>query len=176
MQLPNRYFKLINIIWFQAIWFVAVWFQNQALWLLLSSIVLHLYLSPSRRQDAGLILLIAPIGMVADLLVQATGLIVFVDGPIPLWLLLLWCHFAVTVNHGFAWLGRFNLWMVAVMGGFAGASSYFGGAKLGAAALQDPLLVVMIHAAVWALVLPLFLQIRQWLVSGRIPLVPAQSG
>merc|ERR1711916_143585 len=169
MQLLNSHFKLINAIWFQLVWFAAVLFQNWAVPALVASLLLHWYLSPKRRDDVILIALIAPIGMAADILIQASGLIVFKDGPFPLWLLMLWEHFAVVLNHGFAWLGRINPWLVGAMGAFSGASSYFAGAKFGAATLIEPVYVVAAHALMWATLLPLFLQIRKRVIRERLP-------
>ncbi len=73
-----------------------------------------------------------------------------------LWMIALWISFATSLTAGFAFLRRQRWWMVALLGGVAGAVSYAGGAKLGALTFPSGIwLAVAAVGIAWAIALPL---------------------
>jgi len=145
-------------VWFQAIWFYAVFYTEQAIPLLLLSLSLHFIVSPTRRRDVVNALTIAPIGCAADYLLTYVGIFTFESSFfIPGWLILLWAHFAVTLNHGMSWLDKFPLYLRSIFGGVFGALSYYAGAKMGAVVLDNDLVISLFSLAViWAWLLPVY--------------------
>jgi hypothetical protein len=76
--------------------------------------------------------------------------------PAPLWLAALWLSFATLFRHGLQWLqGR--LWLAAALGAVAGPLTYYAGSQLGAATPGSSLTIfLLLHAALWAIMTPLF--------------------
>ena len=72
-----RYFPLINAIWFQLVWFAVILYQQQAIPFLLVSILLHLLVSPTRKIDFYLLILISMLGVLGDVLLSFTGVYQF---------------------------------------------------------------------------------------------------
>ncbi len=155
----SRYFYWINLLWFQLIWCVAVFFTAGGAPFLLFSLLLHFYLTPRRRQDLACLASIALIGAVADLCVSWLGFMVFPEGILlPFWLLLLWAHFAVTLNHGMSWLNKIPLYLQALFGGCFGPLSYYAGSKLGAVHFPPPeWRTLFILIVIWSALLPVYL-------------------
>ena len=163
--------KLINLLLFQAVWFVTVlgaaagngWIGLIGLTVFF---VTHQLTFDSARADfmlAGLAVLIA--ACVETLIVQ-TGLLSYkaaipFEGLAPLWLLVLWANFALTMNGCIDWLhGRYAL--AAALGAIGGPLSYFGGLKLGAATTdKNEFFVLACVAIVYAIVTPLLFYFAQ---------------
>ncbi|WP_454008753.1 DUF2878 family protein [Aeromonas sp. Marseille-Q7275] len=115
-----------HLLGFNLYWLLAVKWQQPGPLLLM--LLLHFLFSPRRRYDWRLIP-VALAGCLLDILLWRLGLFQFPAG-FPLWLLLLWCGFALTLSHGLRWLRpcragsrRAVVWW--------GASSYVAGAAMG---------------------------------------------
>ena len=158
MQLSTKTFYWLNFVWFQAIWFYAVIYTGQAIPLMLLSLCCHFLLSPTRFSDLINVVTIMPIGCLADYILTYMGIFTFDDDFfIPVWLMLLWAHFAVTLNHGMNWLDKLPVYLCSLFGGVFGALSYYGGAKLGAVVLDSHLMLSLFALAViWATLLPVY--------------------
>lgn len=164
----TRHFYWINLVWFQLVWFVAVFFTAQGELFLIFSLLLHFYLSPNRKQDLASLISISLIGGLADAGVSWLGFMVFSEGVLmPLWLLLLWAHFSVTLNHGMSWLNKIPLYLQVLFGGLFGPLSYYAGYKLGAVDFLPPeWRTLFILIVIWSTLLPVYLLLSR-IYGGR---------
>lgn len=153
-------FTIINLVIFQLAWFSAALAGQLALPVLLLLLAIHFSFTPSRRIDLR-VLPLALIGWSVDLSLQQLG-VVELFHPTPLWLLLLWCHLVLCLNHGLRWLSQFSPITVGAIGAIGGSSSYLAGMKLGAisSALATPSFIVW-YALAWLFLLPVLV----WLAT-----------
>lgn len=158
-----NHFYWFNFIWFQLMWFVAVFFTVSGEIFLIFSLLLHFYLSPDRKFDLASLMTISAIGGTVDLLLSWLGVMIFPEAALlPLWLVLLWGHFAVALNHGMSWLNKIPLYFQVVFGGLFGPLSYYAGYKFGAVDFPlPPLQTSFIFIVIWAVLLPVYLSISQ---------------
>ena len=94
-------------------------------------------------QELKLLAVALLIGLIWDSLMVTLGWLdfrsgFFIDGMATHWILALWALFAITVNLSLAWL-KSRLPVAALMGAIAGPLAFWGGARLGAVALLEPL-------------------------------------
>lgn len=89
-----------QLLGFNLYWLLAVKWQLPGP--LLAMLLLHFLCSPSRKRDLRL-LPMALAGSLLDLQLWRLGLFDFKAG-FPLWLVLLWVGFALTLAHGMRWL------------------------------------------------------------------------
>ena len=85
-----------HLLGFNLYWLLAVTWQQPGP--LAGMLLLHFIFSPAAGQDWRLIP-VALAGCLLDILLWRLGLFHFPSG-FPLWLLLLWCGFALTLSHG----------------------------------------------------------------------------
>jgi len=85
-----------HLLGFNLYWLLAVKWQQPGP--LLVMLLLHFLFSPSRKDDVRLLPL-ALAGCLLDLLLWQIGLFQFPAG-FPLWLVLLWLGFALSLAHG----------------------------------------------------------------------------
>lgn len=158
MQFSKKQFYWVSFVWFQGIWFFSVAYTDSAVFLLLLSLCAHFLVTPTRKSDLLNLLAITLIGSAGDYLLTYSGVFIFTDTPfIPLWLILLWAHFAVTLNHGLSWLERFTLYPRILFGAVFGTLSYYAGYKMGAVTLHSNLLLSLSALSViWATLLPVY--------------------
>lgn len=162
----RQWFTWLNFAWFQLIWFVAIVYGESAQVYLVLSLLLHFVLSPSRGQDLKIMLPICLIGISLDASLAFFDIMTFQTQPMQLmtiWLAMLWCHFAVTLNHGMLWLSRLPLLWQCICGGVFGPISYFSGAKLEAISLPlGSLTTILLWSLIWALSTPVYLVIVRY--------------
>ncbi|WP_421290044.1 DUF2878 domain-containing protein [Aeromonas veronii] len=143
-----------HLLGFNLYWLQAVKWQQPGP--LLAMLLLHFLFSPSRQRDWRL-LPIAVAGCLLDALLWQLGLFRFPSG-FPLWLVLLWLGFALTLAHGMRWLLRLPSWQQALFGVFGGASSYVAGAAMGAVNLPWGIWIsTALLAVIWMWWLPVLL-------------------
>ncbi|MBM0419203.1 DUF2878 domain-containing protein [Aeromonas veronii] len=143
-----------HLLGFNLYWLLAVKWQQPGP--LLAMLLLHFLFSPSRLRDWRL-LPIAVVGCLLDALLWQLGLFRFPSG-FPLWLVLLWLGFALTLAHGMRWLLRLPCWQQALFGVFGGASSYVAGAAMGAVHLPWGIWIsTALLAVIWMWWLPVLL-------------------
>lgn len=154
----KKIFFWINLIWFQAVWFGAILFKDQAVLLLCSSLLAHFLLTPTRKSDAFNLISIALLGSVADFLLASLGILVFEETLfIPVWLILLWAHFSVTLNHSMGWLDNIPNYVRILFGAIFGTLSYYTGSQMGAVVLHTNLLLSLFSLSViWGSLLPVY--------------------
>jgi hypothetical protein len=162
---------LINLIFFQCVWFAAVVggkIGNHALGpaALTVFIVCHYFLADTAKADFLLAGIAAATGLVLETVFLQSGLIKYVHNfPTtefaPLWMLVLWANFALTMNGCLSWLQGRPL-LAAILGFLGGPLSYYAGIRLGAAeTVASTLIVLLIVGFTYALITPLFLETAQ---------------
>lgn len=143
-----------HLLGFNLYWLLAVKWQQPGP--LLAMLLLHFLFSPSRQRDRRL-LPIAVAGCLLDALLWQLGLFHFPAG-FPLWLVLLWLGFALTLAHGMRWLLRLPRWQQALFGMVGGTSSYVAGAAMGAVHLPWGIgISAALLAVIWMWWLPVLL-------------------
>ena len=85
-----------------------------------------------------------------------------------MWAAALWAGLATTIPGCLAWIGRSPVWVAVGAGAVAGPLAFYGGSRLGAVAMGNPLLWVPALAVEWAVALPLMFAI--W--KRRTPRLP----
>lgn len=143
-----------HLLGFNLYWLLAVKWQQPGPLLVL--LLLHFLFSPSRRRDWRL-LPIAVAGCLLDALLWQLGLFRFPSG-FPLWLVLLWLGFALTLALGMRWLLHLPRWQQALFGMVGGTSSYVAGAVMGAVHLPWGIgISAALLAVIWIWWLPVLL-------------------
>ncbi len=157
MTQNTKIFALFNALWFQGGWWLAILQQDQVIGWLVLGLVLHWVVSPQRRADLTMMACVVPVGCLFDGLMNYTGVIGFNGGSVtlgvPVWLAMVWCYFACTLNHSMAWLaGIPKLWL-AGLGGISAMASYYGGTRLDAAEILNVGWFVASYSGFWGLLL-----------------------
>ncbi|ABE56643.1 conserved hypothetical membrane protein [Shewanella denitrificans OS217] len=155
----------LNLLLFQCAWFSAAFYPTQAPWIMVLLLALHFYFSPTPKADAKLTLLV-PIGICVDKLMMHFEVFSGGQGIFPLFLLLLWCFFILSLNHSLLWVTRVSVPIQMLLGSIGGASSYWAGIQAGAleTSLETPWLLAILMC-VWALLLPWLIYCHQLLVT-----------
>ncbi len=152
-------FLLASAVIYTAAWWLAVLYGKQSLLWLSLLLVAHFVLSPSRLRDFQLMPL-ALVGMTMDTLLMYAGVLHFAATPV--WLMLLWLHFVLALEHSLAWLGRLPLWAQVFAGVSGGAGSYLAGAELGAVSLPlGNLVSFLLLSCLWGALIPGYFLLRR---------------
>lgn len=164
-----------NAVLFQALWFAAVLgaaqgLQWPALATLLALVTLALGSGASWRAEGRMALAGLLAGVLAERLWLSLGLIEYrlawSSGWPPLWIMMLWVGFAMSLNHSLAWLqGRVRL--AALFGAVGSIASVLAGVRCGAASAPAGLLPLAVcYGLVWALLVP---ALAWWAARGAGP-------
>ncbi|TVO37833.1 DUF2878 domain-containing protein [Vibrio algivorus] len=148
-------FSIINFIIFQSCWALAASFPASAPFFMIGLLGVHFVLTPTRKAD-GFLLIAALAGILVDQFMVWIG-ILEVDQPwIPIWLILLWGHFILCLNHSLLWLSKLAWYWVAFLGEVFGTLSYWSGLKLGVfnTELSQPSFILS-YAIAWTILLPI---------------------
>lgn len=147
-------FAITNFVLFQLAWFACALLTPIASWLLVFIIALHLLLSDSLSKELALLPL-GLIGVLFDLSMFYGGVITFSHDIFPIWLVLLWGIFALSLAHSFAWLAKMNKYLVALIGAVFGPLSYFAAFKFGAIIVTVDVIPFSIYYGIgWFFMLP----------------------
>jgi hypothetical protein len=159
-----------NFVLFQAAWFACIlgaahgwpWAGTLAV---VAAVAWHLLRAPQPIEELKLVGVAVGAGFLWENLLMHLGLVRFVAGQTvdflaPAWILAMWALFAITLNVSLRWLkGR---WLLAVlMGAVAGPASYYGGARMGAAVLPQPVPSLIALSIGWAILTPALLWAAQ---------------
>lgn len=167
----KRFFSkplIINAILFQVTWFACVLGSAKGLvWpAILSCLALIIYqLQPNHRHpsDLKLVGLGIAIGLVTDTAwIQLEFMNFTEQSPFeeitPIWVIILWIAFALTVNHSLSWLNKHPV-LPAAAGLVFAPFSYLAGLKLGAVEyLNDVVLVSACLGITWAITMTILVQ------------------
>ena len=164
-----------QLVGFYGFWLVAVMGQNSLAWLLGVLIVAHFLFTPSRGTDLK-VLSLALLGIGIDGLLTWGGVFAFSQWPV--WLLLLWVGFVLTLGHSLRWLAARPIWQQALLGAVSGPCSYLSGWRLGAVDLPlGPGISILILATIWALLLVVLMRLVPLMgVTSARQGEPQQSG
>lgn len=174
MNKMPAWFLIANVLNFQAIWFIAVLAGNgSALALCVPIIFLHFLLMDRAlkkhfnwKNEALLIVACLGIGVAVESLKLVLPIwdTTLVGHLPPLWLLVIWAGFAISLHGSFAFLhNRFAL--ASLLGAIFAPLSYVAGARLSDSyTLLDSSFGVVLIGMVWVVVMPLLV----W-VAGVLP-------
>ena len=161
---------LLNVVFFQLLWLVSVGGAGRGYWwvglpVLAIFIAYHFTISPWKKADAQLLLISIGLGFIADSLMVQLGLLKFEQavpwaGFAPVWIVVLWAGFSLTLNHSMAFFQTRLLWSV-VFGFLGGPLAYYVAAHVWKAVTfsAPDLQVYGALALVWAIMTPLLLVI-----------------
>ena len=155
-------FKLLNFLLFQVGWFICVLGAANdstflALALVTTLIIIHITITPHKIDDIKLFAYALIIGFVYDGFIQFYGLILYNSAgwqfPLPpLWILMLWVLFSMTLNHSLSWL-KGRIIISSVFGFVGGPLAYIAAEKLGAITITSSQ-TIFILALGWAIITP----------------------
>ncbi len=158
---------IINFSIYQTVWFLCVFMENIGALLSLPLIALHLLLSPDRRKDIHLMIILLGAGMLIDGILHMLGFISFNSPayPIPLWLAVVWIALASLPHHSLKWLKGKPV-LSAFFGCIGGPLAYYSGVKAGAAYFHLPLVPSLtVLALIWAMTWPAVMQYAHYVTS-----------
>ena len=155
---------VVNFAAFQLGWFACVLGAARGMpWVgtaVAAAIVgVHVARAARPRAELKLIGVALLIGLAWDSLLLTLGWLDFasgvvIDGVAPPWILALWALFAMTLNGSLGWL-KHRPGVAALLGAVAGPLAYWGGAKLGAVVLVQPVPAMVALSVGWAIFTPL---------------------
>lgn len=158
-------FKIINFVLFQAAWFVCVLgasYDRTYVALLIATIILliHFAIIKKRLLELKLILIAGIIGFFFDGALLNFDLIIYNDPGLPypltpIWIVMLWMIFAMTLNHSLAWLSQ-KIYISIFFGAIGGPLAYVAGEKLGAITLLSNNSIITLSIG-WALITPILI-------------------
>lgn len=162
---------LVNAALFQILWFAAIMGSAKLLiWpSILGCLLLVVWQLHPKRKHAGDIKLVGVaivLGLIIDTLLLQLNLYEFTypfpfEGISPLWIILMWIGFALTVNHSMKWLELHPL-LPALMGGIFAPLSYLAGLRLGAVEyLAGPLLISICISITWAIAMTILFRVAK---------------
>tara|TARA_B100000035_G_scaffold233403_1_gene201648 strand:- start:24203 stop:24703 length:501 start_codon:yes stop_codon:yes gene_type:complete len=157
--------NIINFCLFQVGWFVcilgAAWnYTYIAIAISIGILFLHLYLTDKKANDIKLSAIAATFGFIFDGIMQFNNMIIYNNPGVPypftpIWIVILWILFAITLNHSLAWLkGRTSLAML--FGLMGGPLVYLAGERLMAVTIASPNTFIVL-AIGWAFITPLLI-------------------
>lgn len=163
--------KILNFVLLQTLWFaLVVGVAYQHIWLGVGFFILFAIwqLHPVNRKpsDLKLAISLAVLGLLLDSLWLKLGLISYeMQWPFsfvaPVWIMMLWFAFGLTINHSLAWIFDYKIAGV-LMGAIGGPVSYLAAEKFGAVTLNNPVSAFAALAFGWTLVMVL-------IVTGLFP-------
>ena len=165
LPVSKMIFKIINFVLFQAGWFIGVLgasYNQTYLALTLSIVILlvHFALIKNRILELKLIIIAGLIGLLFDGALLNFDLIIYNDPVLPypftpIWIVMLWMFFAMTLNHSLAWL-RQKIYISILFGALGGPLAYIAGEKLGAITLLSTNSIIILSIG-WAFITPVLL-------------------
>ena len=159
--------KIINFILFQLVWFICILgaainetFTAVAFSFLI--ILFHLYLAKEKQNELKVLIIASIIGFLFDGFLLKSDLVIYADhgwsySITPLWIIVLWMGFAITLNSSLSWLKQ-RIKLSAIFGAIGGPLAYLAGEKLGAVTLLNSDALILI-ATGWAIITPLLIYV-----------------
>lgn len=161
--------SIINLVIFQAAWFSAALLRDGSIIILVLLLAVHAYFSPKKQLDLYTVMWVLPIGIASELLMILTGLLSYQSElMLPIWMVLLWVHLSISLNHSLEWMQKIPVIWQSVLAALAGAGSYAAATNLGAINLPNSQVVsLMIIAVIWGIQLPLMMKVAGYVKRGR---------
>ncbi len=153
---------ILKSTWFQLLWAIAVLGQDKWQLLLIALVAITVVTaSYFDRRSVFSMLMIFLSGIVVDSLNLYAGVLVFNQQVMPLWLVGLWAAFSWYAVVLFSIVNRYPLVLVSIVGGIAGALSYFAGLKIGAVSWSfSPVTTSLILFLEWTVLMALVVRIQ----------------
>lgn len=163
-------FSIVNLVVFQCAWFSAALLRDNSIVVMVFLLAVHAYFTPKRQTDLYTVMLILPIGIASELLLISSGLLSYQSGLLlPIWMVLLWVHLSLSLNHSLLWMQKIPVIWQSVLAALAGAGSYAAATKLGAIHLHESQVTsLLIIAAIWAVQFPLIIKVAKHVRLGRL--------
>ncbi len=170
---------LLNAMLYQLTWLAAVGGAGHGYWwsgalMLLIFAAIQLPQSATRIADIQLLLIAAVVGFAIDSSLAVSGVLIYaaaVPWPhlAPLWIVVLWASFSLTMNHSLAFL-RPRPVLAALFGGIGGSLAYWAAQRgFGAVSFGGNFLYTLsLLAVIWALVTPLLCTLASLLVNRQL--------
>ncbi len=153
----------VDLVLFKISWIMLVVFQAQAIVPAMGIILLKVMTWPDIHKSLNIIVTTLVIGLIMDFILTATGVFVFPDYNMPLWLVLLWVSFAMTLPRGFSFIAKLHPMIQACTGMLAGSVGYFAGYLLGAVAFGFSLSLSLIFIGLlWSGFIPLLFWLEKY--------------
>jgi hypothetical protein len=157
----------INFLLFQGVYTLSLFgVINNLAWIgglgLAAFALWHARTAKAAKTDFLLAGIAVIVGLSLDTLYMRSGLIayegqLFWSGIAPLWILVLWANFALTLGGCLSWL-RGRLALAALLASTGGPLSYYAGIRLGTATVSgDPLLLFSVISITWGIAVPALL-------------------
>ena len=149
--------NIVNIVMFNGVWLLCVLGGSAVAAVSVAvTLAFHMKFISLDRRELWFIACVALVGLVVEFCLIHFSVLRQPDGSgiPPVWLLLLWPLFAITLNHSTSWFQN-HLWPSAVAGAIAGPLTYYTGTRLTDYEIVDPFNVSMIKLIiVWMVVFP----------------------
>ena len=170
---------LLNAMLYQLTWLAAVGGAGHGYWwsgalMLLIFAAIQLPQSATRIADIQLLLIAAVVGFAIDSSLAVSGVLIYsaaVPWPhlAPLWIVVLWASFSLTMNHSLAFL-RLRPVLAALFGGIGGPLAYWAAQRgFGAVSFGGNFLYTLsLLAVIWAFVTPLLCTLASLLVNRQL--------
>ena len=157
-------FSMVNFIIFQIAWFTAALLRDDSIIVLVLLLIVHGLFSPSKNADLCTVLLLLPVGMVSEMLMISTGLLSYQSElALPIWMILLWIHLCLSVNHSLVWMKKTPVIWQSVLAALAGTGSYAAASGFGAINWHNSQVIsLLVIALIWAIQLPLMMKLTQY--------------
>lgn len=164
VAMPTAAGMIVNVVAFQIGWFACVLGAAHG-WpwagVAVAAAVVALHAARATRPAAELKLVASAVlvGLLWDSSLALLGWMGFaagtlVEGFAPPWILALWALFATTLNVSLDWLKGRPL-VAVLFGAIGGPLAYWGGSRLGAIVLVEPVPALIALSAGWAVITPL---------------------
>ena len=158
-SLSNK--KFINAIVFQLGWFGCILGGDSlALPLLFVLLIFHYAFMVSQSAEWLLIAVVTLLGFIVDSFLTFFNVFQFSSvslGPIPIWLICLWCVFSTSLCHSLSWL-RDKLILASLLGSIFGPISYLAGSKMADVVIVEPTIhSLLLIGLCWAILFPLMM-------------------
>lgn len=160
-----------NLLGYQATWLLTVWSAGRGMaWIgmlaCVGFVIWQWLASPVRSADSLVLLAALACGLLIDGGLALSGWLQYASPepalPAPLWIVLLWGAFALTLNHSMRWFS-IRPWWAALFAGVGGPLAYLGAARGFSAVTfpDDARAALLFLALTWAAALPLLFRISR---------------
>jgi hypothetical protein len=162
--------NLVNFILFQMLWVACVLgAANQIIWpsiiLVIAMLVTFSLPAFKVKNDIFLVFICLILGFILD---SSLAYFNFIDYSFdygyslmaPLWILLLWIGFALTLNHSMAWIFK-NIKLGYLLMAVGAPLSYISADRLGAVTISNIVLTSLIVSLSWVLVFTVLILIKK---------------
>lgn len=156
----------VDLVLFKVTWVCLVVFQSQAVFPVIAVIALKLLTWPNIIRALPVVVLTFVSGLLMDSALMVSGVFVFTSDYLPIWLILLWLSFALTLPRGFSFISRWHPLAQSAIGIVAGCLGYFAGYLLGAVSYGLSItLTMLVIGVLWAGFVPLMIQCEEWMLK-----------